>query len=150
MAHHHPLIAGIVLLRFQNGSGKALGLAGIIHRRLVGLIAGQAGDDRHGRLVLAQNGHAIGGQRQMPVAEGNHPHRVDLHQFAGRRFPQHIARQHTRAHIEPAFEGDQFGGRQKEGLVIHVQLNDLAVGKIEHGLAGFGEAEGRFPIGDGP
>ena len=61
-----------------------------------------------------------------------------------------LASQRPLAHFEATVERDQLGGFQVERFVIHVELDDLAVRTVEHGLPGLGEAVRVLAVDDRP
>ena len=53
-------------------------------------------------------------------------------------------------HIQDAFEFEQVGGGQIQRFVVDKKSDASGIGKIQHGLACFGESEGFFSVHYGP
>src|SRR4029077_9795700 len=67
-----------------------------------------------------------------------------------RHLPQNVAVERAGLHVEASLAAQQVRSGQPEGLVVDKELDDLAVGHAEHGLASFREAIGFFGIDDRP
>ena len=68
--------------------------------------------------------------------------------FASRRLPEDLPVERPGLHVQPPIERQQRGIRQPEGLIIHEQLDDLAVREVDDGLALLREAVRSFSVDD--
>src|SRR5215475_2981618 len=82
--------------------------------------------------------------------ERDHTPGGDQHLFACRRFPEDLPVERPGLHVQPSVVVQAARVGQPEGLVVHEELDDLAVRHVQDGLAGFGEAVGFLAVDDRP
>src|SRR4029434_2821712 len=86
----------------------------------------------------------------MPMHERDQTPGGDQHLFACRRFPEDLSVERPGPHVQPPVVMQAARVGQPEGLVVHEELDDLAVGHVHDGLASFREAVGFLAVDDRP
>ena len=86
----------------------------------------------------------VGDGGHVPIGERDQTPGCDRHLFACRRLPEDLPVERPGLHVEPPVVAQEVRIGQPEGLVIDEELDYLAVGHAEDGLAGFREAIGVF------
>src|SRR5262249_57167511 len=66
------------------------------------------------------------------------------------RFPKDLAIERPGLHVEAPIVAEEIGIVEPEGLVVHEQLDDLAVGYLADGLPSLGKAIGILSVNDRP
>ena len=136
-----------------------LGQERVGERRLdarVGLLAGgqllvghQLGlHDQQRRAV--EDLHLVADRRDRPLRERHHAHAADLHRAPGGRGPHDLAGERARLQVEHAFVVAQLAVAQIEGLVLHEEADQLAVGDVDDRLAGLGVAVAALRVRERP
>jgi hypothetical protein len=93
--------------------------------------------------LVVDGGNRPLGQRDQSLA-------ADADARTGRRSPQHVAREATDPEIEHALVLLEQPVAHIERLIVDEEADDLAVGDIDHRLAGLGIAEAGLGVGKGP
>ena len=82
----------------------------------------------------------VADRRDGALRQRHHPHGRDLDPGPGRGGPVHLAGQRPRPQVQHALVRVQRAVPDVERLVVHEQPDDLAVGDVDGGLPGVGEA----------
>src|SRR4030095_10082498 len=150
MAQHDPTVLGIAGAVLQHPSCKDTRQSRII---LVAAGARRIGhhlrsDHDRGRRV--EEGYTIGDGGYVPMHERDQTPRGDQHLFPCWRLPQDLPVECPGLHIQPPVVAYAVRIGQPEGLVVHKELDDLAVRHVHDGLARFREAVGFLAVDDRP
>src|SRR5271166_2174500 len=148
MAQHDPAVFGITGSAMEYSTCKDPRLSRII-RLGVGarfMRCHFRRDHKGGRGV--KQCHTVGDGGHMPIGERDQTPGCDQYLFAGRRLPEDLPIERPGFHVEPPVVAQEVCIGQPEGLVVGEELDDLAVGYAEDGLAGFREAISVFRVHD--
>ena len=80
--------------------------------------------------------------------EGHQTTKSDQHLFARRRLPEDLSIKRSGLHVEAPVVAQQVRIGQPERLVVHKELDDLAVSDVADGLASFRETVSLFSVYD--
>ena len=150
VAQHDPTILGVACPGMEQTAGKAPRLSRIVPVRAGARLFSHHLRRDHDGGGRVEKRHTVGDGGDVPVGEGDQTPGRDQHLLACRRLPQDLAVERPGLHVEPSLVAQQVRIGQPEGLVVDEELDDLAVGHAEDGLAGFREAIGVFGIYDRP
>ena len=150
VAQHDPTILGVACPGMEQTAGKAPGLPRIVSVRAGARLFSHHLRRDHDGGGRVEKRHLVGDGGDVLVGEGDQTTRRDQHLLACRHLPQDVAVERPGLHVEASLAAQQLRGGQPEGLVVDEELDDLAVGHAEDGLAGFREAIGFFGIHDRP
>ena len=146
VAQHDPTILGVACPGMEQTAGKASGLPRIIPVRAgARLFRHHLRRDHYGGWRVEKR-HSVGDGGDVLVGERDQTPRCDQHLFACRRLPENVPVERPGLHVEASLAAQQVRIGQPEGLVVDKELDDLAVGHAEDGLAGLREAVGFFGI----
>ena len=105
--------------------------------------------DHDGSGVVDERDLVRGGQHVARFQRHQSPG-ANSHVLAGRCRPQQIPSQRPVSHVERPFVLGHPGDRQKERLVVHVELEDRGIGHVDDRLSGAGEPVRIFGVNDRP
>src|SRR5450432_2284312 len=110
------------------------------------LVRHQLGLDHYPRLSVDRL-HVIADGGYSALGEGDQPRRRDPHAPAGRGDPFHLASQDASPEVEYPLMRAKLAIADVEGLIVHEQPEQLAVGDVDHRLTGLREPVADLRIG---